>query len=142
MVPKKGFVEWLPVCDYRALNAQTVKDKFSIPCIADFTSELHGKQVFSHNDLVKAFHKDYINPDDVHKTAICTPFGLLESSNAVWSLKCCWYSAPIVKYLEGHKNKEKHLGSKAPNSAEQLQWNDAATNSFNASKEAIVKATK
>ncbi|KAF8794546.1 Transposon Ty3-I Gag-Pol polyprotein like [Argiope bruennichi] len=56
-VPKKGSVEWRPVGDYRALNAQTIKDKYPILCIADFTSELHGKQKFSHIDLVKAYHQ-------------------------------------------------------------------------------------
>ncbi|GFX04297.1 transposon Ty3-I Gag-Pol polyprotein [Trichonephila clavipes] len=48
MVPKKDSIEWRPVGDYRALNAQTIKEKYPIPCIADFTSELYGKQIFSH----------------------------------------------------------------------------------------------
>ncbi|GBO23529.1 hypothetical protein AVEN_102898-1 [Araneus ventricosus] len=41
MVPKKGTLNWRPVFDYRALNSQTLKDKYPIPCIADFTAELH-----------------------------------------------------------------------------------------------------
>ncbi|GFX97008.1 transposon Tf2-6 polyprotein [Trichonephila clavipes] len=41
MVPKKDSIEWRPVGDYRALNAQTIKEKYPIPCIADFTSELY-----------------------------------------------------------------------------------------------------
>ncbi|GFT80931.1 transposon Tf2-9 polyprotein [Trichonephila clavipes] len=43
IVPKKDSNDWRPVGDYRALNAQTKKDKYSIPNILDFTSELHGK---------------------------------------------------------------------------------------------------
>ncbi|GBM37945.1 hypothetical protein AVEN_46249-1 [Araneus ventricosus] len=42
MVPKKGALDWRPVGDYRPLNSQTLKDKYPIPCIADFTAELHG----------------------------------------------------------------------------------------------------
>ncbi|GFX07580.1 peptidase A2 domain-containing protein [Trichonephila clavipes] len=56
MVPKKGTLDWRPVGDYRALNFQTVKDKYPIPCIADFTIELHGSKIFSRIDLVKAYH--------------------------------------------------------------------------------------
>ncbi|GFT67385.1 transposon Tf2-6 polyprotein [Trichonephila clavipes] len=47
----------------------------------------------------------------------------------------------LVKFLEGHKNRKKHPRSNANNPSEQLQWNDAATLSFKASKEAIAKAT-
>ncbi|GFQ67743.1 transposon Ty3-I Gag-Pol polyprotein [Trichonephila clavata] len=42
MVPKKGTMKCRPVGDYHALNAQTVKEKYPIPYIADFKSELHG----------------------------------------------------------------------------------------------------
>ncbi|GBN91385.1 hypothetical protein AVEN_138373-1 [Araneus ventricosus] len=56
MVPKKGTLDWRPVGDYRALNSQTLKDKYSIPCVADFTAELHGSKLFSGIDLIKAFH--------------------------------------------------------------------------------------
>ncbi|GFW70336.1 retrovirus-related Pol polyprotein from transposon 17.6 [Trichonephila clavipes] len=41
MVPKKDSTEWRPVGDYRALNAQTIKDNYSVPNILDFTSNLH-----------------------------------------------------------------------------------------------------
>ncbi|GBN84326.1 hypothetical protein AVEN_215607-1 [Araneus ventricosus] len=56
MVPKKGSIDCRPVGDLRALNAQTKKDKYPIPNILDFTSELHGIKIFSHIDLVKDFY--------------------------------------------------------------------------------------
>ncbi|GBN24003.1 Transposon Tf2-8 polyprotein [Araneus ventricosus] len=74
MVPKKGTLDWRPVGDYRALNSQTLKDKYPIPCIADFTAELHGSKIFSRIDLIKAYHQIPIHSEDIHKTAICTPF--------------------------------------------------------------------
>ncbi|GFT97580.1 hypothetical protein TNCV_1034201 [Trichonephila clavipes] len=80
MVPKKDSTEWRPVGDYRALNAQTIKDNYSVPNILDFTSNLHGTKIYTHIDLVKAYHQIPINPDDVHKSAIITPFGLFEST--------------------------------------------------------------
>ncbi|KFM58858.1 hypothetical protein X975_26255, partial [Stegodyphus mimosarum] len=51
MVPKKA-VEWRPVeCllngDYQFLNAQTGKEKYPIPCIGDFSLELHDFAAFS-----------------------------------------------------------------------------------------------
>ncbi|GFT87928.1 transposon Tf2-6 polyprotein [Trichonephila clavipes] len=46
----------------------------------------------------------------------------------------------LRRYL-GHKNRKKHPRSNVNNPSEQLQWNDAETLSFKASKEAITKAT-
>ncbi|GFX28051.1 transposon Ty3-G Gag-Pol polyprotein [Trichonephila clavipes] len=82
MVPKKGTLDWKPVGDYRALNSQTLKDKCSIPCIA----ELHGSKIFNRIALVKAYHQISIHLDDIHKTAICTPFGSFESTRMQFGL--------------------------------------------------------
>ncbi|GFT13149.1 transposon Ty3-G Gag-Pol polyprotein [Nephila pilipes] len=76
LAPKKGSDDWRPVGDYRALNSQTKRDRYPIPSVLDFNSELQGTQIFSHVDLVKAFHQIPIAPEDAHKTAICTPLGL------------------------------------------------------------------
>ncbi|GFX59211.1 transposon Tf2-9 polyprotein [Trichonephila clavipes] len=48
---------------------------------------------------------------------------------------------PLPDRVKCHKNRKKHPRSNANNPSEQLQWNDAATLSFKASKEAIAKAT-
>jgi cleavage and polyadenylation specificity factor subunit 1 len=77
LVPKKPNAI-RPVGDYRALNRVTKKDSYSLPLLQSFSQQLHGKQIFSKVDLRSAYHQIPINPDDIEKTAVITPFGLFE----------------------------------------------------------------
>ncbi|XP_077547961.1 uncharacterized protein LOC144160591 [Haemaphysalis longicornis] len=79
LVPKKT-EGWRPCGDYRALNARTIPDRYPVRHIQDFAHCIHGCHVFSVLDLVKAYTQIPVNPDDVPKTAIIKPFGLLEFS--------------------------------------------------------------
>ena len=62
--------------DFRKVNDLTIKDSYPLPRIDDSIDALRGSQWFSAIDLVSGYWQVPMHPDDIHKTAITTPFGL------------------------------------------------------------------
>ncbi|KAI0214933.1 hypothetical protein LSAT2_033045 [Lamellibrachia satsuma] len=73
-------------CDFRALNAKTVKDAYPLPRIDESMDALAGARWFSTLDLQSAYTQVPMHPDDQHKTAFSTPFGLYEHRRMAFGL--------------------------------------------------------
>jgi len=67
-----------PCGDYRALNTETIHDAYPMPLIKDLITRFAGSTIFSTIDLSKAYHQFPVNPIDIPKTAVTTPFGNFE----------------------------------------------------------------
>ncbi|GBG90746.1 hypothetical protein CBR_g51253 [Chara braunii] len=64
--------------DYRGLNAITVKNREALRCIDDLLDKVQGCRYFSKIDLKSGYHQIAIRPEDQHKTAFQTRYGLYE----------------------------------------------------------------
>ena len=55
--------------DFRALNANTIIDRYPIPRIDDILDRLGGSMVYSKIDLTQAYHQVEVAESDCHRTA-------------------------------------------------------------------------
>ncbi|GBG89838.1 hypothetical protein CBR_g49687 [Chara braunii] len=77
-VPKKKEGTLRMCIDYRGLNAITVKNREPLPRIDDLLDRVQGCRYFSKIDLKSEYHQIAIRPEDQHKTAFQTRYGLYE----------------------------------------------------------------
>ena len=78
---------WRPSGDFRRLSASTTSDRYPVPHIQDFTANLAGARIFSNIDLVRGYHQNPVQTDDIPKMAVITPFGLWEFLRMPFGLK-------------------------------------------------------
>ena len=78
---------WRVCGDYRRLNHMTTTDRYPVKSLQDFNAELRGKKIFSKVDLLKGYHQIPVNPSDIRKTAVITPFGLFVFPRCPFGLK-------------------------------------------------------
>ena len=66
------------VNDYRLLNEVTVPDNHPLPRQDDILNDCAKGKIWSSVDMTNSFFQTLMHPDDVHLTAVSTPFGLYE----------------------------------------------------------------
>ena len=66
------------VTDYRAINEQTIKNKYPLPKISELFDQLEGAVVFSKIDLQSGYFQMKVRELDIPKTAFVTRYGSYE----------------------------------------------------------------
>lgn len=75
---KKKDGTWCMCIDYRQLNANIVKNRYSILIVEDLLDELHGANYFSKINLRSGYYQIKMNIEDIAKTAFSTHVGHFE----------------------------------------------------------------
>jgi hypothetical protein len=83
---RKPYGSWRQCSNFR-LNLVTAPDVYLLPKMLDFAAKAAGYTVFSHTDLRMGYHQIPVNPADMQKTAITTPFGLFKYKRVPFGLR-------------------------------------------------------
>lgn len=78
--------------DFRALNANTVKDRYPLPLIDDHIDRLGKAKYFTSLDMATGFHQIPMDKDSIHCTGFVTPEGHYEYLKMPYGLA----NAPVV----------------------------------------------
>ena len=78
---------WRPRGDFHHLNLATQADKYLVPNLADFLSQLKGCTIFNTMDLKNGYLQVPREQSVVPKTAVITPFSLFEFLHMPFGLK-------------------------------------------------------
>jgi hypothetical protein len=66
------------VNNYRQLNSNTMIDSHPLPQVDDILNDCAKGSFFSTIDMTNSFFQTRMKPEDIHLTAVSTPFGLYE----------------------------------------------------------------
>jgi len=93
------------VNDYRELNSNVVIDSHPLPRVDNTLADCVKGKIWATIDMMDSFFQTRVHPDDIHLTAVTTPFGLYDWTvmpmgyqNAP-SIHQCWVTAALRKYL-------------------------------------------
>jgi hypothetical protein len=78
IITKPGGVGYRVVCDWRALNNITIKNRYPLPRIDETIDNLGGSTIFTSLDLNSGYYQIRISEEDAPKTAFTTPLGQFE----------------------------------------------------------------